>query len=319
MHDPLTLARLLELHGSRLGLERHASAGLDGATPLDLKTPGGFGTSQVGHMNLIRPNRLQVLGAAELGYLNGLDVATSATLVSQLVDSHPACVIVADGLPAPADLARACARSSVALLTASAPSQRVVQELAYFLSRSTARRASLHGVFIEVMGVGVLLTGAPGVGKSELALELVSRGHRLIADDAPEIARVAPDTVEGSCPEALRDFMEVRGLGIVNVRALFGDSAVKPRRSLRLVIHLAVMGADSYGPEQRLEGIRGTRDILGVSVPQVSLPVAPGHNMAVLVECTVRNHILGMKGYHAAQDFSERHNAILRGETIAEG
>jgi HPr kinase/phosphorylase len=177
----------------------------------------------------------------------------------------------------------------------------------------------VHGVFIEVMGVGVLLAGRPGVGKSELALELVGRGHRLIADDAPEFSLVAPDTVEGSCPAALRDFMEVRGLGIVNVRALFGESAVKPRRTLRLVINLAVMDGKDYTPEERLQGIRSVRDVLGVPIPQVSLPVAPGHNMGVLVECTVRNFILSMKGYDAAEDFADRQNRIMRGEEIPPG
>lgn len=204
------------------------------------------------------------------------------------------------------------------MLTATASSPRVVGELLHALARIAGERASVHGVFIELMGVGVLLTGVAGVGKSELALELVSRGHRLIADDAPEFSLVAPDTVEGSCPAALRDFMEVRGLGIVNVRKLFGDSAVKPRRTLRLVISLELMDDRKFTPEERLEGVRRTRSILDVPIPEIALPVGPGHNMAVLVESAVRNFILWMKGYDAAEDFASRHNRIIRGETIEE-
>jgi HPr kinase/phosphorylase len=269
-------------------------------------------------MNLIRPNRVQVLGAAELAYLESLDGSTLQAMLGHLLATRPLCLILAEGLDLPGFLAAAAEAASVPILTARANSHQVVQELIHYLSRTWGRRSSIHGVFIEVLGVGALLAGRPGVGKSELALELVSRGHRLIADDAPEFALVAPDTVEGSCPSALRDFMEVRGLGIVNVRALFGDSAVKPRRTLRLIINLVVMEARVYSPEERLEGIRGERDVLGVSIPEVSLPVAPGHNMAVLVECTIRNHILSMKGYAAADDFADRHNRIMRGEEIPE-
>lgn len=315
---PASLVDLIEAHTQRLGLCVACGAPHHDAR-LELGRPGSYVTSMVGHMNLIRPNRMQVLGAAELGYLNGLDAGTATTIVRQLLDTRPVCIIVADGLVAPAFLARACARTETLMLTASAPSLQVVQELMHFLSRTAARRASVHGVFIEVIGVGVLLSGQPGVGKSELALELISRGHRLIADDAPEFALVAPDTVEGSCPPALRDFMEVRGLGIVNVKALFGDSAVKPRRTLRLVIELAVMDLHDYSPDQRLHGIRGEREILGLRIPQVCLPVAPGHNMAVLVECTVRNYILSIDGYDAADAFAERQNAIMSGEDTSGG
>ena len=318
MPDSTTLIDLVEAHAQRLGL-CIACGTPSGDAHLELGRPGSYVTSMVGHMNLIRPNRMQVLGAAELGYLNGLDTSTANTIVRQLLDTRPVCLIVADGLAAPSSLARACEQTGTLLLTASAPSLQVVQELMHFLSRTAARRVSTHGVFIEVMGVGVLLAGQAGVGKSELALELISRGHRLIADDAPEFALVSPDTVEGSCPPALREFMEVRGLGIVNVKSLFGDSAVKPRRTLRLVINLAALDLQEYSPEQRLEGIRGQREILGLSIPEVTLPVAPGRNMAVLVECTVRNYILSMKGYDASRAFADRQNAIMMGEEIAEG
>lgn len=318
MSDPAPLADLLARQGTRLGLAFVVGAPARDAAPARAAA-GAADTAFVGHMNLIRPHRVQVLGAAELDYLLSLLPPAREAMLGLLVDARPLCVIVAEALEVPDFLVRAAERGAVPLASARAGSHEVVQVLGYNLSRDWARRTTVHGVFIEVMGVGVLLAGRAGVGKSELALELVSRGHRLIADDAPEFALVAPDTVEGSCPPALRDFMEVRGLGIVNVRALFGDSAVKPRRSLRLVINLVVMEKGELGPEERLHGIRGVREVVGVAIPEVSLPVAPGHNMAVLVESTVRNFILGMKGYDAAEDFAERQNAIMRGEEIPPG
>ena len=318
MTDTSTLGELLDQHALRLGLSSVAQT-LKREVSLDIGAPGTYASALVGHMNLIRPNQLQVLGSAEFTYLKAQPAHVTQGIIAALLEHQPAALVVAGNLDVPAQLLLACQDAGVSLLCATVPSEQVVQELTYYLSRSAARRSSIHGVLIEVMGVGVLLTGKAGVGKSELALELLTRGHRLIADDAPEFARVAPDTIEGSCPPALRDFMEVRGLGIINVRALFGDSAVKPRRALRLVINLVVFDEGAYSPEERLQGIRGAREVLGIPIPQVSLPVAPGHNMAVLVECTVRNFILSMKGYDAAEDFAQRQAAIMRGEVIAEG
>lgn len=319
MTAPLSLAVLVERLGDRLGLAL-AQRGAEGPdSPIELGASDAHPSALVGHMNLIRPNRVQVLGGAELAYLKGLAPVTLAPVLQSLLDANPLCLVLADALEPPDFLSKAAVESAVPLVLARADSHQVVQEFGYRLSRHFARRESVHGVFIEVMGVGVLLAGQAGVGKSELALELVSRGHRLVADDAPEFARVAPDAVEGSCPPALRDFMEVRGLGIVNVRALFGDSAVKPHRSLRLVINLMVMGDRTLSPDERLDGIRGVRHVAGVEIPEVTLPVAPGHNMAVLVESTVRNFILSMKGYDAAADLDERQNAIMRGEDIPAG
>lgn len=318
MPQPFTLARLHELYEQRLGLSWVGQPNAQ-AVSVEMESRGGFATALVGHMNLIRPNRVQVLGAAEIGFLSGLDELAAEETMQLLLQIGPICLIVTDGLEVPEPLAQRATQANIPIMQATASSHQVVGEMLHAMSRIVGDRTSVHGVFIEVMGVGVLLTGAAGVGKSELALELVSRGHRLIADDAPEFSLVAPDTVEGSCPPALRDFMEVRGLGIVNVRALFGDSAVKPRRTLRLVISLEVMEDPQLLPDERLEGIRRTRDVLGVAIPEVGLPVAPGHNMAVLVESTVRNFILRMKGYDAAEEFAARQNRIMRGEDIEEG
>jgi HPr kinase/phosphorylase len=166
---------------------------------------------------------------------------------------------------------------------------------------------------MEVMGTGVLITGASSIGKSELALELLTRGHRLIADDAAEFARIAPDLLNGTCPEMLRDFIEVRGLGILNVRAMFGASAIKHNRNLRLIIVLQEMG--EAAAMDRLHGSRRMRTIMEVEIPEITLPVGPGRNLAVLVEAAVRNHILNVKGYDASQAFIERQKQRL--ETVS--
>jgi len=162
---------------------------------------------------------------------------------------------------------------------------------------------------MEVMGTGVLITGESSIGKSELALELLTRGHRLIADDAPEFTRIAPDTLNGTCPDMLRDFLEVRGLGILDVRAMFGASAIKENRNLRLIIVL--QDIEEAVKIDRLHGSRRLRTIQGVDVPEVTLPVGPGRNLAVLLEAAVRNHILIANGYDASDAFIERQKRRL--------
>lgn len=260
----------------------------------------------VGHMNLVRPHQVQVLGRSESAYLDDLEESQARSVCDALMASRPACIILAGKHAAPKALVSAAREAGVALLSSPVGSDTVVQALQHDLARRFARRHTVHGVFIEVMGVGVLITGEAGIGKSELALELISRGHRLIADDSPEFYLTAPGILEGACPPALQDFMEVRGLGIVNVRELFGDGSVKRDRNLGLIIRLEVFSEAGLTPEERLEGIRRVREILDVTVPEYTLPVAPGRNLSVLVECTVRNHLLLKKGYDAARQFSDR-------------
>lgn len=169
---------------------------------------------------------------------------------------------------------------------------------------------TLHGVFMEVCGMGVLITGAPAIGKSELALELISRGHRLVADDAVEVRAMDAQTVEGFCPEMLRDMMEVRGLGIVNVRRLFGETAVKYRKNLKLIIDL--IPADGCTEVDRFHMQASQVEILGITVEKLCLPVAVGRNLAVLVEVAARNHILRNRGYEAATELAERQRQAMQ-------
>ncbi len=174
------------------------------------------------------------------------------------------------------------------------------------MSEPQTQTASIlwHGVLLEVFGMGVLLTGDSGIGKSELALELISHGHRLIADDAPELTQIDPHTLQGCCPEALHGFLEVRGLGLLNIDRLFGAKAIK--RCQRVGLLICLRQAHELNSQERLQGCRKQCTILGVNIPQINLPILPGRNLAVWVECAVRDQQLRLEGYHADQDLAQR-------------
>jgi HPr kinase/phosphorylase len=263
-------------------------------------------TALVGHLNLIHPNRVQVLGAAELQYLNGLSEISRRDMINQIFAETTDLVVIGDDQPVPDDLRQRSEAASVPLFTSDQPTAHLVNYLQYYLTNLFAEKIILHGVFMEVFSVGLLITGDPSVGKSELALELVARGHRLVADDAPVFAKTAPDVLNGRCPDILRDFLEVRGLGILNVRAMFGDSAIKQNRNLRLILKLVHMTEEQMHRIDRLHGARATHSVLGVEVPEITLPVAPGRNLAVLAEAAARNHTLLLKGFDSAQLFMDR-------------
>ena len=175
-----------------------------------------------------------------------------------------------------------------------------------------AEKTIIHGVFLDVHGLGVLLTGDSGVGKSELALELITRSHSLIADDAIEFSQEGPNTVRGICPDALRDFLEVRGLGVLNIRAMYGDGVIKDSMDLHLVVHLERMAPEKIQQVNRLEGCYGKRHILDTQISMATLPVASGRNLAVLVEAAVRRHILLRKGYNASDEFIARQQQLIQ-------
>lgn len=266
-------------------------------------------TSLVGHLNLISQHRIQILGTQELHYLDNLKKNSRNDAINQLFSGTSHLIIVTHNLPAPEYLQTAARESATPLLSATALSEDAIQTLHYYLTNYFAKNITLHGVFMEVMGTGVLITGDSSIGKSELALELLTRGHRLIADDAPEFTRTSPDTLNGTCPEMLRDFLEVRGLGILNVRSMFGASAIKQNRNLRLIIVL--QDIEKSTEIDRLHGSRRLRSIQNVDIPEVTLPVGPGRNLAVLVEAAVRNHTLIAKGYDASEAFIERQKRRL--------
>ena len=266
----------------------------------------------VGHLNFVHPNRVQVLGCAEMDYLRGLDEADLNLAIKNLFSTDLAAIIVSNGEKVPEALLTTADNARTPLFTSPIRSPELMDNLGHYLTQAFAESTSAHGVFIEVQGFGVLIKGSPAIGKSELALELISRGHRLVADDIVDFYRVSPERIEGRCPPLLQDFLEVRGLGILNIRALFGDSAVKPTKPLDLIIQLEM--ADTLAPQNldRLEIKSQHENVLGVSVQKVVIPVAAGRNIAVLVEVAVRNHMLLLRGVNGTKQFMERQSRELK-------
>lgn len=265
----------------------------------------------IGHLNLIHKNIIQVIGTTECEYLNNLEENVRLGILVQLFSGETAAIILTDGISAADELIEHANTFNVPLLRCTEESNEVVDVARYYLNSLFSDKEVIHGVFMEVLGRGVLITGESSVGKSELALELISRGHRLIADDATELTRIGPDILDGRSPTLLKDFMEVRGLGILNIREMYGDNALKENKYLRLIIHLKRLSTKERSKLDRLDGHRKTRTILGVETPEILIPVAPGRNMAVLVEAAVRNHILRSQGHDATEQLiSMQHKAI---------
>lgn len=260
----------------------------------------------IGHLNLTHPNRIQVAGAEEAASLERLAAALFA--------AAPAALILADGIAAPAALVEAAERARTPLFATPLPAARVIEKIARYLAKALAERTERHGVFMDVLGLGVLITGDSGVGKSELGLELISRGHGLVADDIVEISRLAADTLEGRCPPVLKDFIEVRGLGLLDVRTIFGETAVRPKMRLRLIAHLdKPAAAGTRDAAARLPLAELSEEILGVTVRKVMIPVAAGRNLAVLLEAAVRNYILQLRGIDSAATFAARQRRAMDG------
>ncbi|MEA3278895.1 MAG: HPr(Ser) kinase/phosphatase [Pseudomonadota bacterium] len=310
MNPVQSLQDVIECIGPRLKL-RWLTRQPDGPRPLRNKDRTIAGQSLVGSLNCIHPSRLQVIGHAELVYLTDLGQTAYMETIEKLFGGQPAAVIFTDNIDPEPTFVSTAQRTNTPLLGSPLADEEVISHLRYFLTNALAERITVHGVFMEVLGMGVLLTGDPAVGKSELALDLISRGHRLIADDAPELAHIAPETLNGSCPPLLRDFLEVRGLGILNIRAMFGESAVRQSKNLNLIVNLRPLNERELALIDRLSGSPSARRILSVAVPEITIPVAPGRNLAILVEAAVRHQILRIRGYDAGVDFSERQTRAL--------
>ncbi len=315
MNNPPVYAQTA-FHDLKAVLDLRWIGGMAGADHI-LWSPVEASAPLYGRLNWIQPARLQIIGPDECAFLRRLAPMVRDELYRSLLAFPTGAILVCGEFELAETLRTGADAVGIPLWYAPVPLAVVLDRLDSYrhgLEASTV----VHGELLEVFGMGLLITGGSGVGKSELALELISRGHRLIADDTPTLTRMAPDVLEGACPPTLIDLLEVRGLGILNIRRMFGDSAIKRNKRVRLIIHLVKQEEISPPAESRLQGMRDTRLILGVSIPAITLPIAPGRNLAVLVECAVRDHILRLGGYCAEQDMIARVEKAMAREIVCE-
>ncbi|HEU0187353.1 MAG TPA: HPr(Ser) kinase/phosphatase [Gallionellaceae bacterium] len=284
-------------------------AGASGADRfLDSDEVNASNRGLVGHLNLIHPNWVQVLSGIEIDYMCGLPTAERERALQQLERSGSLCIIVAGADNIPPALIAYANRTQTPLFSSPQSSVHLMWLVRHYITKALAESTTRHGVFLDVLGVGVLITGDSGVGKSELGLELITRGNGLVADDVTELFRISPETLEGRCPELLRDFLEVRGLGMLNIRTMFGETAVRRKKSLKLIVHLHRPPGGDVSQLERLPLNASYQEILGVKIRTVSIPVMAGRNLAVLVEAAARNFVLQQRGIDSMQEFMQRHD-----------
>ena len=265
---------------------------------------------QIGHLNLIHPGRIQVFGHEEVSYLAHISEQSRLAQTRELVAGKPPALIMAQSLQAPPFIISVCNEHGIPLIATPLPSAQVIDYLRVYLSKKLATLVTMHGVFMDVLGVGVLITGESGLGKSELGLELISRNHGLVADDAVEFARIAPNMIEGRCPPLLQNLLEVRGLGLLDIRAIFGETAVRRKMRLKLIVHLVRRKTleENY---ERLPLDQQNEEVLGLPIRKVVIPVEAGRNIAVLLEAAVRNTILQLRGIDTLANFMERQQRAM--------
>ncbi len=267
----------------------------------------------VGYLNYIHPNRVQILGTREIAYLMRGSRADCLRRIGRIVTLEPPVLVLADAQEAPEELMSICERAQLPLFSTRESSAFVIEVLRAYLSKYFAERTSMHGVFMDILGMGVMITGESGLGKSELGLELISRGNGLVADDAVDLYRINQATIEGRCPELLQNLLEVRGIGLLDIRAIFGEIAVRRKMRLKLIVHL--VRRDSFERDyERLPAEPITQDVLGVPIRKVVIQVVAGRNIAVLVEAAVRNSILQLRGIDTYAEFVARHQKAMEGD-----
>lgn len=267
----------------------------------------------VGHLNLIHPGRIQVFGRQEVEYFESINEKRKQKAIERLIEGTPPAVIVAESFEPHPMLTQACNQTHVPLLATPLSAAEIIDFLRVYINKWLAPSSMMHGVFMDVLGMGVLISGESGLGKSELGLELISRGHGLVADDVVEFSRTAPNLIEGRCPELIRNLMEVRGVGLLDIKAIFGETAVRRKMRLKLIVHL-VRRASLELQQERLLTEPKFQEVLGLPIRKVLLPVAAGRNLAVLLEAAVRNTVLELRGINTMNDFMERQQQAMTTE-----
>ncbi|NLA50735.1 MAG: HPr kinase/phosphorylase [Alcaligenaceae bacterium] len=262
----------------------------------------------IGHLNMVHPERIQVFGVEEVNFFNGLSKATQNRSLIELGKHDVPCIIIAEGLDTPSNLYRFCLQKGIPLLSSTADAAYLIDAIRTYLSRRYAPKTLVHGVFMDVLGLGVLITGESGLGKSELALELISRGHGLVADDIVELSRPGIGFIEGRCNPLLQNLLEVRGIGLLDIKTIFGETSVRRKMNLKLIVHLVKSHGEDF---ERLPLSEQNDKILGLTIPRVKLAVLAGRNLAVLVEAAVRNTILKLRGVDTLAEFMERQSQAI--------
>lgn len=285
---------------------RFDTAAVEGATS---------GADLVGYLNYIHPYRVQILGWREVDYLNNSAPEDRLRRIRRIIGLMPPALVLADGHQPPPGLVEECNAAGVPLFRTRETAAFTIDVLRAYLSKHFANRTTQHGVFMDILGVGTLLTGEAGLGKSELGLDLITRGHGLVADDCVDLYRVSQNIIEGRCPPLLQNLLEVRGIGLLDIKTIFGETAVRRKMRLRLICHL-MRREEIDRHHDRLPPGNLTEDVLGVPIRKVLIPVGPGRNLAVLVEAAVRNHILQLRGIDTLAEFQQRQRqAMLEGDS----
>lgn len=312
MRPSLRIRDFLEQYQQKLKLEFISrEVGLEREIQLSRQVADTFDAAD--YFNVIRTSSVVLVGYQESRYFATMTTEQQGALLKTLFHG-PVCVVVcSQGNALPAAMVAMCEARDIAVLQSELSDSELLDDTRHLLTQALAESSDEHGVYLAVYGLGVFITGKAAVGKSELALALISRGHRLIADDITSFSRISPETVEGRSPQLLADFLEVRGLGIVNIRAMFGANALMRSMPLNMIINLVTLDQDNRGSFDRLGDQLQTRDILGLPFPEVTLPVAPGRNLAVLVEAAARNYLLQDNDYNAAQDLIARQTQAIGG------
>jgi HPr kinase/phosphorylase len=308
---PVTVGTLLRARAESLSLGLELLAGAGGlergiTSPYVLKT----GLALAGFDSYLQEGRVLVFGASEIGYLDVQTPEARTASLAGVLARHIPCVLVTDGQPVPPEVTAEAERAGVPLLRTPVATPIAIARLTSFLEDRLAERTILHAVLMDILGLGVLIVGESGIGKSECALDLVLRGHRLVADDTVEIRRRAESVLIGACPELTRHHMEIRGLGIINVRDLFGVASTRSSKRVEFVVQLERW--ESGREYERLGLDDQFFTLLGLRVPMNRMPVAPGRSIANLVEVAARNQLLRARGHHAARRLADRLEQHLR-------